>query len=69
LSDIGGIYLNWEKEKGKIYLGKAPLSNPAKAPGLWQKLKITFHAPRFDAAGKKIANSRFVSVDLSTHFR
>lgn len=64
-SDIGGIYRNWEKEKGKIYMGKAPLSNPAKAPGLWQKLKISFRAPKFNASGEKIANARFVSVELN----
>jgi hypothetical protein len=63
--DIGGIYRNWENEKGKIYMGKAPLSNPAKAPGLWQKFKISFRAPRFDAAGNKIENARFVYVDLN----
>lgn len=64
-SDIGGIYRNWEKEEGKIYMGKAPLSNPAKAPGTWQKFKIAFRAPRFNAAGEKIANARFVSVELN----
>jgi hypothetical protein len=64
-SDIGGIYRNWEKEPGKIYMGKAPLSNPAKAPGLWQKMKISFRAPKFDSNGKKIANARFVSVELN----
>ncbi|HYG19770.1 MAG TPA: family 16 glycoside hydrolase [Ohtaekwangia sp.] len=64
-SDIGGIYRNWETEPGKIYMGKAPLSNPAKAPGLWQKMKISFRAPRFDANGKKIANAKFVFVDLN----
>ncbi len=63
--DIGGIYRNWETEPGKIYMGKAPLSNPAKAPGLWQTMKISFRAPRFDAAGTKIANARFVYVDLN----
>jgi hypothetical protein len=64
-SDIGGIYRNWENEPGKIYMGKAPLSNPAKAPGLWQKFKISFRAPRFDENGKKIANAKFVSVELN----
>lgn len=64
-SDIGGIYRNWETEKGKIYMGKAPLSNPAKAPGLWQKFKISFRAPRFNASGEKIANARFNSVELN----
>jgi hypothetical protein len=63
--DIGGIYRNWETEKGKIYMGKAPLSNPAKAPGLWQKMKISFRAPRFNAAGQKIENARFNYVDLN----
>lgn len=64
-SDIGGIYRNWEKEEGKIYMGKAPLTNPAKAPGLWQKFKIAFRAPRFNVAGEKIANARFISVELN----
>lgn len=63
--DIGGIYRNWESEQGKIYMGKAPLSNPAKAPGLWQKLNISFRAPRFNAAGNKIENARFIYVDLN----
>jgi len=64
-SDIGGIYRNWETEKGNIYMGKAPLSNPAKAPGLWQKFKVSFRAPQFNAAGEKISNARFVSVELN----
>jgi hypothetical protein len=64
-SDIGGIYRNWENQPGKIYMGKAPLSNPAKAPGLWQKMKISFQAPRFDASGNKIANAKFLSVELN----
>ncbi|MDH3711475.1 MAG: DUF1080 domain-containing protein, partial [Cyclobacteriaceae bacterium] len=64
-SDIGGIYRNWESEPGKIYMGKAPLSNPSKAPGLWQKLDISFRAPKFDLAGNKIANAKLVFVDLN----
>jgi hypothetical protein len=64
-SDLGGIYRNWEREKGKIYMGKAPLSNPAKAPGLWQTMFISFRAPRFDAMGKKIANARIVRADIN----
>lgn len=63
--DIGGIYRNWETEPGNIYRGEAPLSNPAKAPGLWQKIHLLFQAPRFDAAGRKAANARFVYVDLN----
>lgn len=63
--DIGGIYRNWENEKGKIYMGKAPLSNPAKAPGLWQKMKISFRAPRFNATGQKTENARFIYVELN----
>ena len=64
-TDIGGIFRNWESEKGKIYMGKAPLSNPAKAPGLWQKLKISFRAPRYNTAGEKTENARFIYVDLN----
>jgi hypothetical protein len=64
-SDIGGIYRNWENKPGEIYMGKAPLTNPAKAPGLWQKFRIVFQAPKFDAAGKKTANAKFISVELN----
>ncbi len=61
-SDLGGIYRNWETEPAKIYMGKAPQANAAKAPGLWQKMYISFQAPRFDAQGKKVENARFNKV-------
>jgi hypothetical protein len=64
-SDIGGIYRNWETDPGKTYMGKAPIINAAKAPGLWQKMKISFQAPRFNAAGEKINNAKFISVELN----
>lgn len=64
-SDMGGIYRNWENEPGKIYMGKAPLTNAAKAPGLWQKLRISFRAPRFDATGRKVTNAKFSLVTLN----
>ncbi len=64
-SDIGGIYRNWESEKGQIYMGKAPITNAAKAPGLWQHFSIAFRAPRFDAQGRKTENARFIYVDLN----
>ena len=64
-SDIGGIYRNWEEAPGKRLIGVAPLDNAAKAPGLWQKFRIHFQAPKFDADGNKIANAKFLSVDLN----
>ena len=64
-SDMGGIYRNFESVSEKRYMGKAPLVNAAKAPGLWQTLKINFRAPRFDASGKKTSNARFERVELN----
>ena len=64
-SDIGGIYRNWETDPSKVYMGKAPLVNAAKAPGTWQSLRISFRAPRFDAAGKKTEHARFNFVYLN----
>lgn len=64
-NDFGGIHRNWENEPSKIFRGIAPITNPAKAPGLWQQLKIHFKAPRFNSKGEKIANARFVSVELN----
>lgn len=70
-SDMGGIYQRWDDKAAaspvdmRGYEGKAPLLNAAKAPGLWQHLHIEFQAPRFDASGKKIANARFLRVELN----
>ena len=64
-SDIGGIYRNWENTPGNIFRGKAPSSNPAKAPGLWQEIHLLFRAPKFDDKGNKTTNARFDYVDLN----
>jgi len=52
-------------ECGGIPWLKAPSTNACKAPGEWQTLDIVFRAPKFDAAGKKTANARFVSITLN----
>jgi len=69
LSSInGGIYERWDDSKPegqKGFGGHAPRQNVSKAPGLWQHLKVVFVAPRFDAAGTKTSNARFVSVELN----
>ncbi len=48
-----------------IYSVKAPSTNASKAPGEWQTVDIVFQAPRFDAAGKKTQNAKFVSITLN----
>ncbi len=66
--DMGGIYQRWDKTKEKGhegFKGTAPLVNAAKAPGLWQHLKVIFHAPVFDKAGFKIKNAWFEEVRLN----
>jgi hypothetical protein len=52
-------------DMGAVYDKTAPKVNPVKAPGEWQKYVIDFRAPKFDAAGKKTANARFVKVTLN----
>ncbi|MHA7941598.1 3-keto-disaccharide hydrolase [Formosa sp. 3Alg 14/1] len=65
-SDMGGIYQRWDDTKEeKGYEGHAPKINAAKSPGLWQHLKILFHAPRFNEAGEKIKNATFKEVWLN----
>ncbi|MEB2784046.1 3-keto-disaccharide hydrolase [Algoriphagus persicinus] len=66
--DNGGIYQRWDENKPegqKGYQGYAPRQNASKAPGVWQKLEVSFQAPKFDASGKKIENARFLSVKLN----
>lgn len=57
--DCGGIY---ESAKSP---GSPPMVNACLPPGTWQSLRIWFRAPRFDAAGKKIANARILRVLLN----
>jgi len=67
-SDCGGIYERWDEsrpEGRRGYEGQPPRFNASRAPGLWQHVKILFHAPRFDASGRKIANARFGRVELN----
>ena len=66
--DCGGIYERWNEGKPdgeKGYEGYAPRFNAYKAPGLWQNMKISFQAPRFDSNGKKIANAKILSITLN----
>ena len=54
--DCGGIY------RAAKFEGRAPRVNASRAPGQWQTFDVIFRAPRFDAAGKKTANAKFVRV-------
>ncbi|HVG16936.1 MAG TPA: family 16 glycoside hydrolase, partial [Chitinophagaceae bacterium] len=66
--DNGGIYERWDDSRGKGkegYEGFAPRQNVTRAPGLWQHLKISFQAPRFDATGKKTENARIIRAELN----
>lgn len=64
----GGIYERWDDSKPdgqKGYSGYAPRQNASRAPGLWQKLKVSFQAARFDATGKKTANAIMLRIELN----
>jgi hypothetical protein len=61
-SDCGGVYQRYDEHAKRGWEGQAPRVNAAKAPGEWQSFDVVFRAPRFDAAGKKTANARFVKV-------
>jgi len=63
--ECGGIYERWDASRGKGkegYEGHSPRVNVSKAPGEWQTFDVIFQAPKFDAAGKKTANAKFVKV-------
>lgn len=64
----GGIYQRWDENRpdgDKGYEGHAPRQNASRAPGLWQNLKISFQAPRFDARGKKTEPAKMLKVELN----
>ena len=67
-SGNGGIYERWDDTKPegqKGYSGYAPRQNASRGPGLWQKMKISFQAPRFDTNGNKISNAVMLKVELN----
>ncbi len=67
-SDCGGIYQRWDETlpgEQKGYEGVPPKVNASKAPGLWQTVKASFRAPRFDSQGNKTENARFCEVYLN----
>jgi len=67
-SDNGGIYERWDDSKPegqKGFEGHAPRQNVSRAPGLWQHMKISFQAPKFDAGGNKTENAKVLSVYLN----
>jgi hypothetical protein len=66
-ADCGGIYPRGEQKPRyhTIDDGVPPKENVCRAPGEWQTLKIIFRSPRFDAAGKKIANAKFDRVEMN----
>ncbi len=59
-SDCGAIYHRWINEEGVG--GSPPSRNASRRPGEWQSFYIWFRAPRFDGAGKKIENAKFIRV-------
>lgn len=66
--DLGGVYQRWDEsqpEGEKGFEGKAPRENAALAPGLWQKMVISFQAPRFNSKGVKIQNARILRLELN----
>ncbi len=58
--ECGGIYPQWIAESNQN--GRSPSVNASKPFGEWQSFDMVFHAPRFDASGKKSANAKFVKV-------
>lgn len=52
-------------DMGAIYGASPPKVNAAKKPGEWQHYVIEWQAPKFDASGAKIANAKFVKVELN----
>lgn len=61
--DVAGIYQR--SVDGKGVEGYAPRVNVARAPGLWQKMKIEFQAPRFDRDGNKTENAKIIRIVLN----
>ncbi len=65
LEDSWNLSTITSASNGGIYNLISPRVNATKAPGLWQDLKISFQAPRFNSAGEKTENARILKVELN----
>ncbi len=70
--DCGGIYKRrrWNiSAKGDtteyLWEGHAPRTNACLAPGIWQKMEISFQAPKFDTNGNKVSNAKVIWCKLN----
>jgi hypothetical protein len=52
-------------DMGAIYGAQPPHHPKYRAPGVWNTYDIWFRAPKFDAAGKRIAKATFVKIVLN----
>ena len=52
-------------DMGAIYGAQPPTKPVYKKPGEWSTYEIRWQAPKFDAAGKKTANAKFLKVVLN----
>ena len=66
--DNGSIYERWDDKRPagqNGYEGHPARQNASRAPGLWQHLKASFQAPRFNAQGQKTENAKLLNVELN----
>ena len=56
-NSCGGIYCRWIDEQPVG--GATPRVNASRPPGDWQTFDVIFRAPKFDAAGNKVADTVF----------
>ena len=52
-------------DMGAIYGASPPPVNASRKPGEWQHYVIEWQAPKFDASGAKMANAKFMKVELN----
>ncbi len=70
-SEICGSILkrsSFSGEERKELRSLPPRMNVARAPGLWQHLRIVFQSPQFDPNGEKRSNARLLQVSLNGVF-
>lgn len=63
--DTAGQKERKKNENAAIYQISAPSKDATKPAGEWQKMRVEFRPAKFDEAGKKTANAKFVKVVLN----
>src|SRR5690606_10913170 len=61
----GRVMIGYDGDSSAEGFRYPPRQSVGRGPGLWQRLTISFQAPRFDESGGKTENARIIKAEIN----